>query len=81
MSGTSGQGSAEEGWLTVKEAAAETRLTVGRIYTLVNSRRLPAELREVGVHGARVLVVRAQDVIESEAKARRHAENKSGANG
>lgn len=75
MSGSLGAGKAEDGWLTVKEAAAQTGITVGRIYTLINSRRLPAELRVIGSHGARILVVRPQDVVESETRARRLAEN------
>lgn len=66
----SNKGRAEDGWLLVREAAAETGITTGRIYALINSHRLTAELREVGVHGARVLVVRAQEVVESDAKAR-----------
>jgi len=70
MSDTGGKGRAEDGWMLVKEAAAVTGITTGRIYTLINSHRLTAELREVGVRGARVLVVRAQDVLESDAKAR-----------
>lgn len=75
MNGTLDAGKAEDGWLTVKEAAAETGITVGRIYTLINSRRLPAELRVIGSHGARILVVRSQEVVESDQKARRLAEN------
>jgi hypothetical protein len=71
MSDTKGnKGRAEDGWLLVKEAATETGITTGRIYALINSHRLVAELREVGNRGARVLVVRAQDVIASDAKAR-----------
>ena len=72
----SGAGRAEDGWLLVKEAAEQTGVSAGRIYTLINSHRLVAELRSVGVRGARVLVVRAQDVIESDAKARSSAEAK-----
>jgi hypothetical protein len=70
MSEIEGKGRAADGWLLVKEAAAETGITTGRIYTLINSRRLAAELREVGRRGARVLVVRPQDVLESDRKAR-----------
>ena len=53
-------------WMTVREAAAATGISVGRIYTLINSHKVKAELRRVGTKDASVLVVRACEVTSVE---------------
>ncbi len=57
-------------WLTVREAAVATGISVGRIYTLVNSHKVKAELRRVGTKDASVLVVRAREVTAVEVSRR-----------
>ncbi len=53
-------------WVTVREAAVATGVSVGRIYSLVNSHKVKAELRRVGTKDASVLVVRADEVTSVE---------------
>ena len=53
-------------WVTVREAAEVTGISVGRIYSLVNSHKVKVELRRVGTKGASVLVVRACEVTSVE---------------
>ena len=57
-------------WVTVREAAEVTGISVGRIYSLVNSHKVKAELRRVGTKGASVLVVRADEVTAVEVSRR-----------
>jgi hypothetical protein len=53
-------------WMTVREASAATGISVGRIYTLINTHQVKAELRRVGTKDASVLVVRACEVTSVE---------------
>ncbi len=57
-------------WVTVREAAVATGISVGRIYTLVNNHKVKAELRRVGTKDASVLVVRADEVTAVEVSRR-----------
>jgi hypothetical protein len=57
-------------WVTVREAAVATGISVGRIYSLVNSHKVKAELRRVGTKDASVLVVRADEVTAVEVSRR-----------
>jgi len=57
-------------WVTVREAAEVTGISVGRIYSLVNSHKVKAELRRVGTKDASVLVVRADEVTAVEVSRR-----------
>ncbi len=57
-------------WVTVREAAVATGISVGRIYSLVNSHKVKAELRRVGTKDASVLVVRAREVTAVEVSRR-----------
>ncbi len=50
-------------WLTVRAALA-TGVRVGRIYWLINRKKIRAELESVGQAGTRVLIVRPREVIE-----------------
>jgi excisionase family DNA binding protein len=63
--GAVGDGAMGE-WLTVREAAEVTGISVGRIYTLINNHKVRAELKKVGTRGACVLVVRAREVTTAE---------------
>ncbi len=57
-------------WVTVREAAVATGISVGRIYSLVNTHKVKVELRRVGTKGASVLVVRAREVTAVEVSRR-----------
>ena len=53
---------AADEWLTVREAALATGVRVGGIYSMINRKKISAELKSVG-KGARVLVVRPREVL------------------
>jgi hypothetical protein len=62
----------DEEWLTVREASAATSISATRIYSLINRRKVTANLRTVG-KGARILVVKVCDVTAATGQKRQKA--------